>query len=584
MKTIVLKNFSFQYLQQEEGEKALKEITLELNNGSVVGLLGRAGAGKSTFVKSLNGLCPQVEIGTQEGDLFIEGVNTRDKEVNELARKVGIVLQNPEVQIFSLTVWDDVAFGPSNLGMPREDIVRRVERSLNALELSSMADRSPNNLSGGEQQLLAIAGVLAMEPKVLAFDEPVSMLDPIGKEQVLKAMFSVTEKGEGVSIITESGADIEAVAEFIDYIVVLDDGKVVAKGSPVDVLKNDLMNEIGVGRPQVTEVFMEMNKSGMDLGGIPITLNQASDLLSKKLDSAGIKEVKIPPLNETNKREFGETVIEVKNLHHMYKSGVHALRGVSFNIPRGQIVGIIGQNGSGKSTLAKHLVGLLKPTNKDAVLKINNLDCMNKKTKLEDIIKVSNYIFQNPDDQLFAETAIQEVQFAPTMLEMPVEQMKKEVREAMDVFGLWPHRKRYVYGLDEDLKTYLAIACVLPMHPEILLIDEPTTGLDTKGEQLMMESLHRLNEEFGKTIVIITHNMKTVANHCDRAIVLSKGSLILDGTPKEVFTQNEELIKADIYPPQVTRLGQSLAERFKFPRDVLSVQEMIDLLKFNLKN
>jgi energy-coupling factor transport system ATP-binding protein len=584
MKTIVLKNFSFQYLQQEEGEKALKEITLELNNGSVVGLLGRAGAGKSTFVKSLNGLCPQVEIGTQEGDLFIEGVNTRDKEVNELARKVGIVLQNPEVQIFSLTVWDDVAFGPSNLGMPREDIVRRVERSLNALELSSMADRSPNNLSGGEQQLLAIAGVLAMEPKVLAFDEPVSMLDPIGKEQVLKAMFSVTEKGEGVSIITESGADIEAVAEFIDYIVVLDDGKVVAKGSPVDVLKNDLMNEIGVGRPQVTEVFMEMNKAGMDLGGIPITLNQASDLLSKKLDSAGIKEVKIPPLNETNKREFGETVIEVKNLHHMYKSGVHALRGVSFNIPRGQIVGIIGQNGSGKSTLAKHLVGLLKPTNKDAVLKINNLDCMNKKTKLEDIIKVSNYIFQNPDDQLFAETAIQEVQFAPTMLEMPVEQMKKEVREAMDVFGLWPHRKRYVYGLDEDLKTYLAIACVLPMHPEILLIDEPTTGLDTKGEQLMMESLHRLNEEFGKTIVIITHNMKTVANHCDRAIVLSKGSLILDGTPKEVFTQNEELIKADIYPPQVTRLGQSLAERFKFPRDVLSVQEMIDLLKFNLKN
>jgi energy-coupling factor transport system ATP-binding protein len=298
----------------------------------------------------------------------------------------------------------------------------------------------------------------------------------------------------------------------------------------------------------------------------------------------GITNIKQPEVNNLKPREFGETVIEVKNLHHMYKSGVHALRGVTFSIPKGQIVGIIGQNGSGKSTLAKHLVGLLKPTNKDAVLKIKDLDCMNKKTKLEDIIKVSNYIFQNPDDQLFAETAIQEVQFAPRMLEMPLDVMKKEVREAMDVFGLWPHRKRYVYGLDEDLKTYLAIACVLPMHPEILLIDEPTTGLDTKGEQLMMESLHRLNEEFGKTIVIITHNMKTVANHCDRAIVLSKGSLILDGTPKEVFIQNEELIKADIYPPQVTRLGQSLAERFNFPRDILTVQEMTDLLKFNLQN
>jgi energy-coupling factor transporter ATP-binding protein EcfA2 len=584
MKTLVLKNFSFRYLQQEEGEKALNDVTLELNSGSIVGILGRAGAGKSTFVKALDGLCPQVEIGIQEGDLFIDGENTRDKEVNELARKVGIVLQNPEVQLFSLSVWDDVAFGPSNLGMPRDEIVRRVERSLAALELTSMANRSPNNLSGGEQQLLAIAGVLAMEPRVLAFDEPVSMLDPIGKEQVLKAMFSVTEKSEGVSLITESGADIEAVTEFIDYIVVLDEGRVVAQGKPADVLQKDLINNIGVGRPQVTEIFMGLKNYGIDLGEIPITLKHASDLLSKKLDSVGIKEIKTPPLNEVHKREFGETVIDVKNLHHIYKSGVHALRGVSFSIPRGQIVGIIGQNGSGKSTLAKHLVGLLKPTNKDAVLKINNLDCMNKKTKLGDIIKVSNYIFQNPDDQLFAETAIQEVQFAPTMLEMPAEQMKKEVREAMDVFGLWPHRKRYVYGLDEDLKTYLAIACVLPMHPEILLIDEPTTGLDTKGEQLMMESLHRLNKEFGKTIVIITHNMKTVANHCDRAIVLSKGSVILDGPPKEVFTQNEELFKADIYPPQVTRLGQSLAERYKFPRDILSVQEMIDLLKFNLKN
>jgi energy-coupling factor transporter ATP-binding protein EcfA2 len=582
MKTIDFKNFSFQYLYQEEGENALDDITLEIGNGSVVGLLGRAGAGKSTFVKSLNGLCPQVEIGTQKGDLFIEGINTRDKEVNELARKVGIVLQNPEVQIFSLTVWDDVAFGPSNLGMPRDEIIRRVDRSLKALELAGMSDRSPNNLSGGEQQLLAIAGVLAMEPKVLAFDEPVSMLDPIGKEQVLKAMFSITEKSEGVSLITESGADIEAVAEFIDYIVVLDEGKVVAKGLPNEVLQDDLMNEIGVGRPQVTEVFMEMKKAGINIGDIPITLDQASTNLKKTLAKMKITDIKQPPIEETKKREFGETVIEVKNLHHVYKNGVHALNGVSFDIPQGQMVGIIGQNGSGKTTLAKHLVGLLKATNKDAVLRIKDLDCMSKKTKLEDIIKVSNYIFQNPDDQLFAETAIQEVQFAPTMLEMPSDVMKKEVREAMDVFGLWPHRKRYVYGLDEDLKTYLAIACVLPMHPEILLIDEPTTGLDTKGEQVMMDSLHRLNDEFGKTIVIITHNMKTVANHCDRAIVLSKGNIILDGAPKEIFTQNEKLLQADIYPPQVTRLGQALAGEFNFPRDVLSVNEMIELLKFNL--
>ncbi|NPV39931.1 MAG: ATP-binding cassette domain-containing protein [Anaerolineae bacterium] len=585
MKTVFFKDYSFRYLHQNEDERALNKLNLEIAEGSVVGVIGKAGAGKSTFVKSLNGLCPQVDIGYQDGDLFIDGANVRDREVYEMANKVGIVLQNPELQIFSLTVYDDIAFGPSNLGVKREEIIRRVENVVDAIELRPLIHRSPNNLSGGEQQLLAIAGILAMEPKILAFDEPVSMLDPIGKEQVLKAMFGVTEKNNTLSIITESGADIEAVAEFVDYIVVLDEGKIIASGPAEEVLKNDIVSEVGVGQPQVTELFNKLGKDGIKLDKTPITLNGAVNVLKKELKDKGINSVKrITARGAHKKREFGETIIEVKNLHHYYKNGTHALKGVSLDIPKGQMVGIIGQNGSGKSTLAKHLVGLLKPTNKDAVLKLGDLDCMNPKTKLSDIIKISNYIFQNPDEQLFAETVREEIRFAPRMLEMSKKQMDQEVQEAMDVFDLYPYRKRFIYGLDEDIKTYLAIACVLPMHPEILLIDEPTTGLDTFGEIKMMESLHRLNDEFGKTIVIITHNMKTVANHCDRAIVLSKGEIILDGAPRDVFTQNEELLKADIYPPQITRLGQELAREMDFPRDILTVDEMAATLKSVLKS
>jgi energy-coupling factor transport system ATP-binding protein len=585
MKTVFFKDYSFRYLHQNEDERALNKLNLEIAEGSVVGVIGKAGAGKSTFVKSLNGLCPQVDIGYQDGDLFIDGANVRDREVYEMANKVGIVLQNPELQIFSLTVYDDIAFGPSNLGVKREEIIRRVENVVDAIELRPLIHRSPNNLSGGEQQLLAIAGILAMEPKILAFDEPVSMLDPIGKEQVLKAMFGVTEKNNTLSIITESGADIEAVAEFVDYIVVLDEGKIIASGPAEEVLKNDIVSEVGVGQPQVTELFNKLGKDGIKLDKTPITLNGAVNVLKKELKNKGINSVKrVTARGAHKKREFGETIIEVKNLHHYYKNGTHALKGVSLDIPKGQMVGIIGQNGSGKSTLAKHLVGLLKPTNRDAVLKLGDLDCMNPKTKLSDIIKISNYIFQNPDEQLFAETVREEIRFAPRMLEMSKEQMDQEVQEAMDVFDLYPYRKRFIYGLDEDIKTYLAIACVLPMHPEILLIDEPTTGLDTFGEIKMMESLHRLNDEFGKTIVIITHNMKTVANHCDRAIVLSKGEIILDGAPRDVFTQNEELLKADIYPPQITRLGQELAREMDFPRDILTVDEMAATLKSVLKS
>jgi len=583
MKTIKYEDFSFRYLHQKKSEKALDNISFELDKGMVVGLIGKAGAGKSTLVKTLNGLCPQVDIGYKDGSLFIEGDKVSDFEVNEMATKVGIVLQNPEVQIFSLTVHDDVAFGPSNLGVPADEILKRVERVLDALELTEFGHRSPNNLSGGEQQLLAIAGILAMEPKVLAFDEPISMLDPIGKEQVLNAMFSVAEKGDTISIITESGADIEAVAEFVDYIIVLDHGKVVASGKPSEVLQSDLVEEIGVGRPQISEIFISLKQGGTAVKEIPVTLTKGVESIKNLLEKSKIKTISLPKNGKKKaKREFGKTVIEIDNLHHVYKNGVHALKGVSLKIPQGQMVGIIGQNGSGKSTLAKHVVGLLKPTNKDAVLRVGDIDCMDRKTKLEDIIKVSNYIFQNPDDQLFAETVKGEIEFAPRMLEMTPEEMEEEVKHAMDIFGLWESRNRYVYGLEEDLKTYLAIACVLPMHPEILLIDEPTTGLDTQGERLMMESLHRLNDEYGKTIIIITHNMKTVANHCDRAIVLSKGKIILDGTPQDVYSQTEKLLEADIYPPQVTRLGQALRE-YGFPDNVLTVDDMVEILKQNLK-
>jgi len=501
-----------------------------------------------------------------------------------LANDVGIVMQNPEVQIFALTVLDDIAFGPSNLGVPRDEITRRVEGILEAIELKALAHRSPNNLSGGEQQLLAIAGILAMEPNILAFDEPVSMLDPIGKEQVLNAMLGVANIGDRLSLISESGADIESIAEFVNYVVALDGGRIVAQGTPAEVFSSDLMDEIGVGQPQVTEVFNRLKQAGIKFNRIPYTRKDAVDLLRETFKKNNIQKVSYPQANQKkNRRTFGETVIEAENIHHVYKNGTHALKGISLSIPKGQIVGIIGQNGSGKSTLAKHLVGLLKPTNKDAKLRLNDLDCMSKKTKLQDIIKISNYIFQNPDDQLFAETVKEEIQFAPRMLEMSKEEMDREVKHAMDIFNLWEYRNRYIYGLDEDLKTYLAIACVLPMHPDILLIDEPTTGLDTKGEKLMMDSLHHLNKEYGKTILIITHNMKTVANHCDRAIVMSGGNLILDGTPREVFTQNDKLLEADIYPPQVTRLGQELADEFGFPRDILTVDEMVEILKLTLK-
>lgn len=581
MKSIEFQNFAFRYLNQKG--KALEDVSFDIEEGTIVGVLGPAGAGKSTLIKALNGLVPRVDIGYQDGDVIVNQLNTRDHDVNVMARQVALVMQNPEIQIFSIKVWDDVAFGPANLGVPKEEIIQRVEESLIEAGLETMADRNPNELSGGEQQSLAIAGLLAMKPRVMAFDEPVSMLDPLGKERVMDIMRQITRKEKTTSLATESGADIETIAEVVDYIVLFDKGKLVMSGSPQDVLKSDLIEQVGVGRPQVTDVFVALKRRGHSFEYIPITLDEAETLLIKKFKQLGVKEVVRPweHLQEED-GQFGETVVEVKNLHHTYNRQVHALKGVSLDIPKGQIVGIIGQNGSGKTTLARHLVGLLKPTNKDAVLKINGIDIT--RLRIDKIIKMINYVFQNPDDQLFAETIWDEIAFAPRMMDLDDEDVKRLTEEALEVFDLNQHKKRYVYSLDEDLKTYLAISCILPLHPEILLIDEPTTGLDTQGEIKMMESLRRLRDEQGKTIVVITHNMKTIGNHCDRVIVMNNGNIILDGTPREVFTQHEKLLEADILPPQVTRLGQRLVGEYNCPPDILTVQEMVDVLDYSLKN
>jgi energy-coupling factor transport system ATP-binding protein len=400
----------------------------------------------------------------------------------------------------------------------------------------------------------------------------------------MNIMKQVSRRNHTTSITTESGADIESVAEVVDRLIAIDQGKVLLDGPPAEVLQSDITHQIGVGRPQVTDLILMLQEKGLQFNRIPITLNEAYEILRERLKESGVRRLIRPPeyRNHRETYQFGQNVVEVENLHHFYNPQVHALKGVSFSIPERQIVGIIGQNGSGKTTLARHLVGLLKPTNKDACLRINGKDI--RKMRLDKVIKMINYVFQNPDDQLFAETIWDEVAFAPRMMDYDEKLVRQLTDEALKVFGLNEHKNRYIYGLDEDLKTYLAITCILPLQPDILLIDEPTTGLDTQGEIKMMESLRYLRDEMGKTIVIITHNMKTVGNHCDRIMVMSKGELILDGPPREIFSKEEQLLEADILPPQITRLGQMLASEFECPRDILTVPEMAETIYYSFSS
>jgi energy-coupling factor transporter ATP-binding protein EcfA2 len=577
MALVEARDYSFRYLRGKE--PALKNIHLSIDPGTVVGVVGKAGAGKSTLLKALMGIVPHIDPGYMEGDLTVAGKSIRDNDVSQMARLVSIVLENPEVQIFSLTVQDDIAFGPANLGLPRAEIWDRVRYAIQESELQGFEDRNPNNLSGGEQQSLALAGALAMRPKLLAMDEPVSMLDPLGKERVMGIMERVARTGTATTVVSESGADIEAIAEKVDRVVALHEGRILLDGGP-DALADPLMEEIGVGRPQVSELFDRLRQAGVKVDTIPTTLPAAEESVRRLLGDRKIHGVRVPGdyRNGRSQRAFGDVIVEVSDLRHTYPPDIQALRGVSLQIRSGEMIGIIGQNGSGKTTLARLLVGLLKPT--DEASKITILGSDLSRLKMRDIIRKINYVFQNADDQIFANTIREEIAFAPEMMELPKDEADALVAEALKTFHLEGHEQDYTLSLPEDLKTYLSIASIYPLKPQILLIDEPTTGLDTHGERMMMDSLGRLRDA-GHTLVIITHNMKTVAQYCDRAIVMSKGQIVMDGAVRDIYGQAERLLEADIRPPQITRLGQDLKD-LGLPPDVLTVDEMARVLTFNL--
>jgi len=578
MALIELKNYSFRYPRTKQ--KALADINLKMDGGMVVGILGRAGAGKTTLLESLIGIIPFVEPGHYDGEVIVNGLHVQEQDIGDMAHHVSIVLENPDVQIFSLTVRDDVAFGPSNLGLPLEEIEQRVAYAIEQAELKGFEERNPNDLSGGEQQSLAIAGALAMMPRVLALDEPVALLDPVGKERVLSVVEHAARRGsDTITLITESGSDIEAVAEKVDRVIALHEGKVIRDGRR-ELFADPLFDEIGVGRPQVSSLFAGLRDAGLTLNYIPVTLDEAVRETEQLLAQKGIEHIQLPPdWGKPCRLTCGEEVIRVENLHHVYPPNIHALRGVSLSVRSGEIVGIIGQNGSGKTTLARHLVGLLKPSNRDAVVQVMGKGVT--KLNLRELIKMINYVFQNPDDQIFADTVWEEVAFAPMMMDMPEKESEVLTREAIDAFRLTGHESDYTMSLPEDLKTFLSIASILPLNPRILLIDEPTTGLDTWGAEIMMDSIEKLRAA-GHTIIIITHTMKTVARYCDRVIVMNRGEIVADGTTREVFSHPEQLLQTDIKPPQITQLGQRLADK-GFPSSVLTVEEMRDLLLYNLK-
>jgi cobalt transport protein ATP-binding subunit len=555
---VSIEGLSYRYRGQER--PALDGVDLEVAEGEFVVVMGPSGAGKSTLCVSLNGLIPHFFRGRMEGEVRIRGRSTREGKVGEFAKEVGLVFQDFEAQLFSTNVALEVAFGPENFQVEREEMVRRVESVLKRVRLQGFEDRTPASLSGGQKQRLAIASVLAIEPRILCLDEPTTDLDPIGKLGVFEIAEELKNRDDVTLIVVEHETEETMDA---DRIVVLRDGKIVADRPAREVLRDvKLLEESSVMPLQVARFFHER---GTEDGQLPLTPEEGVEEFGRRgwrVSSARHRE--LVEADERREEDYGEPVIEVEGLTYRYPNGVEALESVDLTVRRGEFLAVLGQNGSGKTTLVKHFNGLFKPT--EGSVRVNGEETV--KQGIRRLGQRVGYVFQNPDHQIFSDTVADEVAFGPKIREMEEDEIEERVREALAAVGMEGRGDEDPFGLTKGERQRVAVASVLAVRPEVLILDEPTTGLDYAEQRSMMDLVKRLNEG-GSTIIAVTHTMWVVAEYAHRAVVIKDGEMVLFGTVREVFAEEETLRDASLRPPHVVSFSNSMG----FP--VLSVEEML---------
>jgi energy-coupling factor transport system ATP-binding protein len=552
---IEVRDLRYTYTGSED--TVLKGIDFTVRKGEIVGIMGPTGAGKTTLCLALSALAPHSIGGKVEGDVIISGMKTTQTEYGDVARKIGIVFQDPETQLFGMEVHEDVALRLMNMGLPENEIDQKVTSSLRMVRLDRFEKRFPYTLSGGEKQRVAIAGALAADPEILILDEPTSELDPVGKREVFDAISELRRSRDTTIIVVEHNSD--ELLRIADRILVMRDGRVAQAGEARDVLSE--VGELGVRIPDTMQLGNLLKQSSQwKEYGYPLTVDDAYQKLSSILRKNRYSPV--GGAKDASEIDRGKPIIEVRNLWHIYGKGTEeeaiALRELNLEIYEGDFVALIGQNGSGKTTLAKHFNGLLKPT--EGKVLVAGLDT--KKTKPTKLAEIVGYCFQNPDHQIFNTRVWDEVAFGPRNLFLRDNEIRERVAEALEQVGLKEYDDRNPFFLGKGERRKIAVASVLAMYPKVLVVDEPSTGMDWRDSTGMMELVTKINQT-GKTVIFITHDMNLVARSAKRVIVMAQGGMLLDGPTRWVFSQEETLQKAYIRPPEVTQLGNKLSDYFE---------------------
>lgn len=554
---ISIRNLSFSY--NDTAKPALRNVNITVHDGEFILLTGPSGGGKSSLCRCLNGLIPHFYGGKISGEITVQGFNTLEHSTREMATEVGMVFQDPENQLVTLDTEREIAFGLENLAFPRMLIIKRMEESLDALGLSGIRRRALNELSGGEKQKVAIASVLALHPKILVLDEPTSELDPKGAEDVLATVGRLNEELGITVILVEHRLD--RVVHLVDRIVVFNDGELVADDTPRKVMGGRQAADLGIGLPPIVKLFHGIQAESGNTGEVPLTVKEGRSMFAKVFQNA---KKQTPP---AEKRPVGKPVVTLNKLCHTYSNQIVALREVSLKFHEGEFIAIMGRNASGKTTLVKHINGLLKPTR--GTVTVNGVDA--GKSTIAELARTVGFIFQNPNDHLFADTVEEEVAFTLRSLGFPAEEVLRRIDEVLEQFNLTRYRHSYPRSLSGGERQRVALASVVAAGPKVLILDEPTRGLEYRLKNELMQFLKEYRDR-GNTIILVTHDVETVAEHADRVIILSEGRVVVDGDRRQVLS------KALLFSPQINRLVQAF-EKYDVPGDILTADEALEILR-----
>lgn len=560
---IRLADVSFSYAAGSP--RSLDAVSLDVAPGEFLGVIGPSGAGKSTLAAALSGAIPHHFRGELYGSVLVEGRDTCEVSLTDISRTVGSVLQDIDTQMVASVVEDELLFGLENFGVAHDEIEGRIVRALETVGIADLRDREIATLSGGQKQKVAIAAILALEPRVLVMDEPTAALDPESSRMVFETLRRVNE-GSGVTVVVIE-QKVALLSRHCSRIVVMGEGSIRVEGTPHEVFgRSGELRRLGVDSPRTVRISNSLASRGLVPPATPPCLDvaEARDLIAglvpgparavEPASAPGPAPGSSPHAPAARPHAAGaEPVVELAGAAFSYGPGAAAVTDLDLRVFPGELVGVVGQNGAGKTTLTKLLCGLLRPSS--GTVRIAGIDTADVPTSR--IAAHVATLFQNPDRQICKDTVIEEVAFGLELTGVGAPEARDRARAVAERFGL--PLEESPFSLSRGQRQMVALASVVVMEPEVVLLDEPTSGLDYRECMTVMETVREMAER-GCAVIMVCHDMEVVSDFAERIAVMARGRILRCGATAEIFSDEALMREASVEAPQVTRLSRILAD------------------------